>query len=71
MYEFDNIFVFIGNNDLVQPGKLYTLKIYEDDELIRNYIPCKDSIGRVCLYEEVSGQFVYAQGGEDFVGPEE
>ena len=45
--------------------KLYSLKIYENDTLIRDYIPVKDSSERVCLYETISNRFTYGVG--DFI----
>ena len=52
--------------------KLYNFKIYESDEVIRNFIPCiKDpdtSSAKPGLYELVEGKFYVNQGtGKDFI----
>lgn len=49
--------------------KLYSCKIYDNGELIRDYIPCKlDSAG---LYDIVNEQFYESASGTDFIeGPE-
>lgn len=41
--------------------KLYSFKVYEDDVLVREYIPAKDS-DVACLYEQVEGKFYYNAG---------
>ena len=46
--------------------KLYDCKLYENDTLIRDYIPVIDNNNVACLYDKVSGQFFYNQGSSDF-----
>lgn len=43
-------------------GKLYSCKIYDNGTLIRDYVPCKNSVGTVGLYDMVNGKF-YANAG--------
>jgi hypothetical protein len=38
-------------------GRLYGMKLYKNNTLIRNYIPCKDSNNEAGLYDIVGGQF--------------
>ena len=86
-----NINIFRDNNNINSSQekrcclmKLYSFLIYDDDELVRNFIPCystttvtdveeivraKDTIG---LYDIVKGKFYTNQGsGDDFIaGPD-
>lgn len=51
--------------------KLYYCKIYEDDTLVRDYIPIKDLNNVACLYDKVSDTYFYNQGSGTFIaGPE-
>lgn len=51
--------------------KMYSCKFYENDTIIRDFIPCKDKEGIVCLYDKVEGKYYYNQGtGEFLAGPE-
>ena len=44
-------------------GKIYYFKIWDSDgELIRDYIPVLDKDGKVCMYEQVTEEFVYYNG---------
>ena len=52
-------------------GKLYSCKIYDNDTLIRDYIPVLDSNNTPCLYDKVHGVFYYNQGTGDFVAGEQ
>lgn len=51
---------------------LYSAKFENaDGVLIRSYSPAKDADGIVCLYEGVSGEYVYGSGSGQFTaGPE-
>nr|DAH41351.1 MAG TPA: protein of unknown function DUF5047 [Caudoviricetes sp.] len=51
--------------------KLYNSKIYQDDVLIRDFIPCKNSSGAIGLYDTVNSQFYSNAGTGTFIaGPE-
>ena len=53
-------------------GILYDLKIYDDEELVRNYVPCiNESTGKAGLYDLVSGIFYGNNGTGDFTVPSE
>lgn len=51
--------------------KLYSFKIYENDVLIKNYIPVKDVLNIVCLYDTINKQYIYNQGPNEFISGEE
>ena len=38
-------------------GKLYGCKIYDNDKIVRDFIPCKNSSGVIGLYDTVNSQF--------------
>ena len=50
--------------------KLYYLKIYEGNELVRDFIPVLDNKKVVCLYDKVENRFYYNQGTGEFLGKE-
>ena len=51
--------------------KLYSCKFYENDNMIRNFVPCRDKDGTVCLYDKIEGKYYYNKGTGEFVaGPE-
>ena len=50
--------------------KVYSLKIWKSRNLIRNFIPCKNSSNVVGMYDTVTGQFFRDAAGGNFVaGP--
>lgn len=52
-------------------AKLYECSVYNDGELIREYVPCKNPAGDVGLFDLVSGQFYGNSGTGSFTsGPE-
>ena len=53
------------------PMKIYSAKIWDNDELVRNFIPVLDANGIACLYDLVSNEYFYNAGTGDFTpGPE-
>jgi len=71
-----NLWLFKGSTDwgsepdfaLKQKIKYY--KIYENDTLIRDFIPVVDNNGVACMYDNVTGQFYYNQTAGHFAtGP--
>ena len=42
--------------------KIYSFKVYENNVLVRDYIPVKDSNNVACLYDKVSNEFYYNAG---------
>lgn len=69
------MYIFAGNfagNNVEQPTsyKLLYFKIYDDEVLVRDFIPVKDYKGTPCLYDKVEGKYYYNQGtGEFIAGP--
>lgn len=52
-------------------GKLYSCKIYDNDKIIRDFIPCKNPSGAIGLYDLVNNQFYQNVGTGTFIaGPE-
>ena len=43
--------------------RLYGFKVYENNVIIRDYIPSKDSDGIVCLYDKVNDEYLYDATG--------
>ena len=59
----------IGARDLFT-GKIYACKIYDNDTLVRDFIPIKDDTGHGALYDKVTQQIFYNSGTGDFIcGP--
>lgn len=46
--------------------KLYYFKIYENDVLVRNYVPSLDNNSVPCLYETLSNTYLYNKGSGSF-----
>lgn len=70
-----NMYIFGGNwsggTKDITTYSLYKFKIYDDNVLVRDFIPCKDPDGIVCLYDKVSKQYFYNSGTGTFTaGPE-
>ena len=68
-----NIFApnYAGDRPYPASMKLYYCQIFDNGEKVRDYIPCKDSNGTACLYEMLSGTYIYNSGAGSFIsGPE-
>lgn len=52
------------------PGRLYGCKIYDDDKLVRNYVPCRRDDGAVGLYDLVDDVFYSNAGSGAFAAGE-
>lgn len=51
-------------------AKLYSCKIYQNDVLVRDYIPCKNSNATACLYDKVNNTYIFNAGTSIFTaGP--
>lgn len=66
-----NLLIFAMNDRGIKSwladARLEYLKIYDEDKLIRDYIPVLDPNNKPALYDKVEGKFYYNQGtGEDF-----
>lgn len=49
-------------------AKLYSCQIYDNDVLVRDYIPVLDKGGVACLYDKVTSQLYYNAGTGSFTG---
>lgn len=64
-----SLFLFgINNNGSPRLGsgriKVYSLQLYEDDVLTREFLPALDSNGVACFYETVQGKYYYGIDGD-------
>lgn len=67
-----NIYVF-AYNDTGAAGdyskiRCYGLKLYRDGILVRDYIPCQNSVGDYGLYDRVNNVFYTSPNGNAFTG---
>ena len=57
----------IGNNinksSYHTNANYYSVKLYEGDTLIGDYVPCLDSSSKVAFYDKVTDSFIYSNGG--------
>lgn len=63
--------VIFGINNAGTPSggasaKLYSFKIYDNDVLVRDFIPTLDDNGVACLYDKVEGKHYYNAGSGSF-----
>lgn len=67
-----NINIFRDNNSRNQNSryckmKLYSFKVYDNDTLVRDFVPVIDSSGIPCLYDKVEDKFYYNEGSGEFL----
>lgn len=55
-----------GSVTLYAHMRLYGLKIYEGNLLVRDFVPCYDPDGVVCLYDNVNKKYYYNAGSGEF-----
>ncbi len=48
-------------------ARLYSLRMYEDQKLVRVLVPALDASGVCCLFDSVSGSSFYSEGEEAFI----
>ena len=48
-------------------SRIYNVKIWENGELVRNFIPCLDNTGTPCMYDTVTKTCFYNQGTGEFL----
>lgn len=58
------------NTSNTQIGKIYSCKIYDNDVLVRDFVPCITASGEVGLYDLVGKQFYGNAGTGTFTGSE-
>lgn len=55
----------------ITPMRTYSCQIYDNDSLIRDFIPVLDNEGTACLYDQVGETYYYNAGTGSFTaGPE-
>lgn len=60
-----------GTADRLSSNRIYGLKLWSGDSLIRDYIPVLDDEGTACLYDQVNSTYYYNAGTGSFTaGPE-
>lgn len=71
-YDDVNIFLFASSRDgnaiCNSNIKLYNCQIYDNLELIRDFVPVKDNNGVYCLYDKITRELYYNQGTGAFTG---
>ena len=75
--ESDNLYFFTYNTfttpnpNYMIYAKMYSAKIYEDNTLVRDFIPVLDKNGTPCMYDLAERKFYYNSGTGNFIaGPE-
>lgn len=68
-----NLYLFTNNNGgttmtgtFPTAAKLYSCKIYDNGTLVRDFIPCKNEVGEVGLYDLVNDKFYGNSGSGSF-----
>ena len=56
-----------GKPEEVNAGRIYYCKIWDDGNLIRDFIPVLDENDTPCLYEKVEKKYYYNKGTGDFL----
>lgn len=49
-------------------SKIYSCQMYDNEILIRNFVPYRDEYGVVCLYDTVNSKKYYNAGTGEFIG---
>ena len=72
LYKQNSMFLFANSKDgeVVQMSnlKLFSCQIYDNDVLVRDYIPMVNEQGICGLYDKVNGEFYASPNGNNFVG---
>lgn len=66
-----NMFMFARpDHSYPMRGAIYYCKIYDNDILLRDFIPVLDTYGTPCMYDRVEKKYYYNQGTGQFIaGP--
>jgi hypothetical protein len=66
-----NLIIFGGqgssNGVAVNPQKIYSCKLYDNNVLVRDFIPALDKDGTPCMYDRVEHKYYYNQGTGQFI----
>ena len=66
------LFASLHNGKAIRPtkAKLYSCKLYNNNGLVRSFIPVLDTNGTPCLFDKIESKFYYSQGTGNFIaGP--
>jgi len=63
----DIYFLYKQDNQRISKARLYYLKIYKGGVLVFDAVPVKDSNDVPCLFDFMSGNYIYNSGTGDFV----
>lgn len=67
-----NTYLFAQNSEgtMKYPAscRMYSCKIYDNDVLVRDFVPCRRSDNSVGMYDKVSGEFFANKGTGTFIG---
>ena len=69
---YNQILFGFNNLGIIAPALaiIYSCKLYDNDVLVRDFIPVLDGNGTPCMYDKVTKQFFYNQGTGQFIaGP--
>ena len=58
------------HNNGCTAGKLYSCQVYDNDVLVRDFVPCANNVGEIGLYDFVTKTFYGNAGSGTFVGSE-
>lgn len=63
------LFALNNNGSVIsQTGyNMHYCKIWDNNILVRDFIPVLDNNNIACMYDKISGKFFYNQGAEDFI----
>jgi hypothetical protein len=71
----NSIYIFgLNSNNMLTNGfvgRIYTVKITQDDLVVHDFIPALDDAGAPCMYDIITGQPFYNLGAGDFLYPSE
>lgn len=62
-----NFFLFACDPGIYTSAKIYSCQIYDNDTLIRDFVPVLDNEGVACLYDTVEGKTYYNAGSGEFL----
>lgn len=51
--------------------RIHYYKIWDNDVLVRDFVPVIDANGTACMYDNVSGEYFYNAGTDNFIAGEE
>ena len=69
-HTFSKFYIFGYNTDRPVSMRIYSLQMWDQDRLVRDFIPILDTDNGPCMYDKVENKYYYNQGtGQFVVGP--